>query len=137
MARLPSALRALAILVVLQALGGCAWSDHAPLVMKVPSPVSQATPCIAAGLGKEFQDAMPVVDRGEVLGGTQISVNAPRGGLLAFVTIEPLPDGGSAVTFYNGDLYWPKTQTDGVFPDVARDNWHRAEAAIRSCQPAA
>jgi hypothetical protein len=23
----------------------------------------------------------------------------------------------------------------GVFPDMARDNWHRADAAIKACVP--
>ena len=127
-----------AVIFIVQSVAGCAWVDRDPIRMKVAASAPEAAPCLAAALGKEFQDPAPVIDTGATLGGRTITVNAPRGGLLAFVTVDPLPDGGSDVAIYNGDLYWPKTQVSGVFPDVARDNWHRAEAAVRECQkPAA
>jgi len=61
---------------------------------------------------------------------TQISVEAPRGGLLAFVTIEPLPSGDSHVTIYNGDLYWPDAHQRRVPGLPARQlASHRARVA--------
>jgi hypothetical protein len=101
--------------------------------MKLPGTADQVTPCIAGSLGKEFQDTVPVVDRGNTPGAREITINAPRGGVLGFVTIEPIASGGSAVTYYDGKLYWPNRVTSGVFQDFARDNWHRAERAILNC----
>jgi len=121
------------VILSIQALSGCAWVDNEPIEMKVQGTTAQTTPCIAGNLSKEFQDALPVVDRGNTHDSTQISVEAPRGGLLAFVTIEPLPSGDSHVTIYNGDLYWPRRNTSGVFPDFLRDNWHRTERAVAAC----
>jgi hypothetical protein len=123
----------LAILLTLQGLAGCSWVNNEPMEFKVPGPTGQTTPCIASAMGKEFHDIIPVIGRGNVPGGTEITVEAPRGGLLAFVTVDPLPSGDSHVTVYQGNLYWPNHVTSGVFPDVARDNWHRAERAILQC----
>ncbi len=120
------------------AISGCSSSammSRPDIVMKIAPATPTATACVATGLSREFQDTIPAVET--VSGVNQISVTAPRGGLLAFVTVEPGPGGGSLVKFYNGDLYWPKTQVSGVFPDIARDNWHRAEKAISDCAKAA
>lgn len=124
---------ALLIMVLIQSLGGCAWEQNDPVAMKLPGNAAQVTPCIANNLGKEFQDGVPVVEHGNTPGSREISINAPRGGLLGFVTIEPIPSGGSAVTYYDGKLYWPNRTTSGVFQDFLRDNWHRAERAILDC----
>lgn len=128
----------IALSSVFIALAGCSSSEmnsRPAIVMKIAPATKTATPCVAEGLGREFQDTIPNV---ETFGGVDhISVNAPRGGLLAFVTVEPGPSGGSLVKFYDGDLYWPKAQISGVFPDIARDNWHRAEKAITACAKAA
>jgi hypothetical protein len=89
--------------------------------------------CLSASLANEFRGAMPdLLFFGPK---SEISLYAPRGGLIAFVTVEPHPNGKSLVKFYNGDLYWPTHQVSGVFPDIARDNWHRADSAIRACVP--
>jgi hypothetical protein len=133
MRRLCGAFQVLSIMVLIQSLSGCAWVENDPIVMKVPSSAEQATPCIAVSLGKEFQDSVPVVDHGIKPGSLDITVNAQRGGVLAFVTVEPIGPTASDVTFYNGLLYWPKREIGGVFPDLLRDNWHRAERAILSC----
>jgi hypothetical protein len=121
------------IFFAFQSLAGCAWIDNAPIEMKLPGRTAETYPCIAGNLGKEFRDAMPVVNRGNTAESVEIEVNAPRGGMLAFVTVDPLPSGDSHVTIYNGELYWPRRTTSGVFPDVARDNWHRAERAVLAC----
>ena len=90
-------------------------------------------PCMAQALATQFPGTEPDL---LVFGPkSEISVYAPRGGLVAFVTVEPHPNNKSVVKFYNGDLYWPTHQVSGVFPDMARDNWHRADAAIKSCVP--
>lgn len=126
----------LAILVLFQSVTGCQWVDTSdqPIAYKLAVPTEQATPCLAESLSREFQDTLPVVDRGNVPGGQEITVNATRGGMVAFLTVEPVNFGsGSKVTFYNGLLYWPRRNIGGVFPDVARDNWHRAERAILAC----
>ena len=120
---------------ILTACSSGAMMSRPDIVMKIAPATNTATACVADGLGREFQDTIPAIET--VRGVSQISVNAPRGGLLAFVTVEPGPGGGSLVKFYNGDLYWPKTQISGVFPDIARDNWHRAEKAITACAKAA
>ena len=138
MRRLQGATSALSIMLLIQFLTGCAWVENDPIEMKLAGPTGQITPCVAAGLSKEFRDTLPVVDRGNLPGSHEITVNAPRGGMLAFVTVDPIPTGGSQVTIYNGLLYWPRRDTGGVFPDVMRDNWHRAERAVLSCsKPAA
>jgi hypothetical protein len=126
------------VLTAFWALAACsstAMMAKPDIVMQIPAATNTATACVAQGFGREFQDTFPSVE--VVRDVSQISVNAPRGGLLAFVTVEPGPGGGSLVKFYNGDLYWPSTQTSGVFPDLARDNWHRAEKAITGCAKAA
>ena len=94
---------------------------------------AQVTPCIANNLGKEFQDGVPVIEHGNTPGSREITINAARGATVGFVTVEPIPSGGSSVTYYDGQLYWPNRVTSGVFPDFARDNWHRAERAILLC----
>ena len=121
------------LIPLIQGVSGCAWIDNAPIEMKLQGSTAQTTPCIAGNLSREFQDSLPVVDRGNTHDSTQITVQAPRGGLLAFLTIEPLPSGDSRVTIYNGDLYWPKRQVSGEIPDVLRDNWHRTERAVAQC----
>jgi hypothetical protein len=89
--------------------------------------------CLTGTLANEFRGAQPdLLFFGPK---SEISVYAPRGGLIAFVTVEPHPNNKAVVKFYNGDLYWPTHQVSGVFPDMARDNWHRADAAIRACVP--
>ena len=133
MQRRSGMVRTAAILLLIQGVTGCAWIDNEPIEMKLAGSTAQTTPCIAGSLGKEFRDTLPVVDRGNLPGSTEITVNAPRGGMLAFVKIDPLPSGDSQVTIYNGELYWPATNVSGVFPDVARDNWHRAQRAVLSC----
>jgi hypothetical protein len=120
-------------MISVQSLGGCAWVQNDPVAMKLPGNAAQVTPCIANNLGKEFHDGVPVVEHGNTPGSREIAINAPRGGMLGFVTIEPIPSGGSAVTYYDGKLYWPNRVTSGVFQDFARDNWHRAERAILDC----
>src|SRR3954471_4571316 len=123
----------LGIILVIQSLTGCAWVDNDPVAMKLPGTTQQVTPCVVAELGKEFRDGVPVVERGNTPNSAEITINAPRGAVLGFVTVEPIPSGGTAVTFYDGQLYWPNRTTSGVFPDSARDNWHRAERAILLC----
>jgi len=126
-------LGALPLMLLIQTLTGCSWLDNDPVAMKLAGTTDQVTPCVANSLGKEFQDTVPVVELGNTPGAREITVNAPRGGILGFVTLEPIPSGGTTVTYYDGHLYWPSRATSGVFPDVARDNWHRAERAIANC----
>jgi len=121
------------LILLIQGVSGCAWMDNEPIEMKLLGSTAQTTPCIASSLSREFQDTVPVVDRGNTHESTQITVQAPRGGLLAFLTIEPLPSGDSNVTIYNGDLYWPRRQVSGEIPDFLRDNWHRTERAVAAC----
>lgn len=116
-----------------QSLTGCAWVNNDPVAMKLPGTTTQVTPCLVNNLGKEFQDTVPVVEHGNTPGSREITINAPRGAMLGFITVEPIPSGGSAVTYYDGQLYWPSRVSSGVWPDVARDNWHRAERAIADC----
>ena len=123
----------LTFLLLLQALVGCAWVDNDPVAMKLPGGTAQVTPCVVNELGKEFRDGVPVVERGNTPNSAEITINAPRGGVLGFVTVEPIPSGGTAVTFFDGQLYWPNRVSSGVWPDVGRDNWHRAERAIIAC----
>lgn len=126
----------LPVVFLIQGLGGCAWVQNDPVAMKLPGTTAELTPCVANNLGKEFRDGVPVVEHGNTPGSREITINAPRGGTLGFVTLEPIPSGGTAVTYYDGKLYWPNRVTSGVFQDVARDNWHRAERAILQCNRA-
>jgi hypothetical protein len=121
------------LILLFQCLGGCSWIHNDPLAMKLPGTTAQVTPCIANNVGKEFQDGVPVIEHGNTPGSTEITINAPRGAMVGFITVEPIPSGGSSVTYYDGQLYWPNRTTSGVFPDFARDNWHRAERAILLC----
>jgi hypothetical protein len=123
----------LSVLLMIQGLAGCSWVNNEPMEFKLKGATAQTTPCIAAQMGKEFLDAVPVIGRGNTPGASEITLNAPRGAMLAFVTVDPLPSGDSHVTVYQGKLYWPNHVTSGVFPDVARDNWHRAEEAVMKC----
>lgn len=102
------------------------------IVMESAIPPATLAPCVAEKLGRQMRDTMPklVAYRGI----HEISVTSPRGDLLAFLTVEPNWSTGSVVSFYNGDLYWPDRTANGMFPDVARDNWHRAENAVLACQ---
>ena len=123
----------LCVLLLVRSLAGCAWVQNDPIAMKLPGTTAQVTPCSANNLGKEFQDGVPVIAHGNTPGSSEITINAARGAVVGFVTVEPIASGGSAVTYYDGKLYWPKRVTSGVFPDLARDNWHRAERAILLC----
>src|SRR5262249_38139172 len=100
--------------------------DQPPMVM---------AGCLDDSLATEFRGAYS--DSQQYGPRTEISLYAPRGGLIAFVTVEPHPNGKSLVKFYNGDLYWPTHQVNGVYPDMARDNWHRMEKALQTCAPIA
>ncbi len=53
--------------------------------------------------------------------------------MVGFITVEPIPSGGSSVTYYDGQFYYPNRVTNGTFPDFARYNWQRAERAILLC----
>lgn len=123
----------LGFLLLIQPLAACSWVHNDPLAMKLPGTTAQVTPCIANNLGKEFQDGVPVIEHGNTPGSREITINAARGATVGFVTVKPIPSGGSSVTYYDGQLYWPNRVTSGVFPDFARDNWHRAERAILLC----
>lgn len=116
-------------------LGGCTPTSlvaQPDIVMKSPVMPAVLAPCVAERLGQQMRDARPklVAYRGI----QEISISSPRGDLLAFMTVEPDWSTGSIVSFYNGDLYWPDHRVSGMFPDVARDNWHRAEYAVNACQ---
>ena len=98
------------------------------------------------GLGKQAEQHSKGRLIGELIqnaldeaGVTQIAVTLVlvSGRPLADLTVEDDWANGSIVSFYNGDLYWPDRTTSGMFPDVARDNWHRAENAVIACQPEA
>jgi hypothetical protein len=120
-------------ILLFQGLAGCSWILNDPVAMKLPGTTAQVTPCIANNLGKEFQDGVPVIEHGNTPGSSEITINAARGEMVGFVTVEPIPSGGSSVTYYDGQLYWPRRTINGVFPDFLRDNWHRAERAILLC----
>lgn len=128
----------IAILPILLLLGAGACTSTSLLAKpditaRIDQPPQVMAGCLASTLANEFRGAQPDL---LVFGPkSEISVYAPRGGLIAFVTIEPHPNNKSIVKFYNGDLYWPVDQVSGVFPDLARDNWHRGDAAIRACAP--
>jgi hypothetical protein len=123
-------------LLGLLGVAACTATEHiaAPdIVARIDQTTEPMANCLAQALANEFQGAAPdLLFFGRR---AEISVYAPRGGLIAFVTVEPHPNNKSIVKFYNGDLYWPTHQVSGVFPDMARDNWHRADAAIRACVP--
>lgn len=121
------------VMLLIQGLAGCAWINNDPIGMKLPGTTAQLTPCIANNLGKEFQDSVPVIEHGNTPGSREITINAARGDMLGFVTVEPIASGGSFITFYDGQLYWPNRMSSGLYPDYARDNWHRAERAILLC----
>jgi hypothetical protein len=103
------------------------------IVMKSVVPPHVLVPCVAYKLGQQFRDRRPTVDY--YRGVHEISIDSPRGEKLAFVTVESDYAGGSTISFWNGDLYWPNHITSGVWPDVMRDNWHRFEAAENACEP--
>jgi hypothetical protein len=117
-------------------LGACASTEmmaKPDITARLPQQPEGVANCLAQALANEFRGAAPdLLFFGPK---AEISVYAPRGGLIAFVTVEPYPNGKSLVKFYNGDLYWPTHQVSGVFPDMARDNWHRADNAIKACAP--
>ena len=127
--------RPLALLTVSAlSLGACmpaARVAEPTLTMKVGAAVEPAAQCISSGLAAELRDPHPRVDyyRNQA----EITINAPRGGVLAFLTVQPDVYKGSVVKFYNGELYWPNHEVSGVYPDTMRDNWHRVERAIQSC----
>ena len=124
----------LTVTLLIQGLAGCAWVNNDPVAMKMAGTTTQVTPCLVSNLGKEFRDGVPVVEHGNTPGSREITINAPRGAALGFLTVEPIPSGGSSVTYYDGQLYWPNRMTSGLFPDYLRDNWHRAERAILQCE---
>ncbi|MET1027922.1 MAG: hypothetical protein ABWY00_12185 [Dongiaceae bacterium] len=142
---LPAACRATGkALVIAAAAGLCALPAgcmpaqrvaEPTLVMKVGSDYQPAAQCISTGLGIEFRDKHPRLDFYRST--AEITIEAPRGGVLAFVTVEPDVYKGSVVRFYNGDLYWPDHEVSGVYPDIARDNWHRVERAVQNCDKVA
>jgi hypothetical protein len=126
------------VLLSLLLLGGCMPASKVAeptLTMKVASDVQPAAQCISTGLGLEMRDKHPRLDfyRNQA----EITIEAPRGGVLAFVTVEPDVYKGSVVKFYNGDLYWPRHDVSGAYPDLARDNWHRVERAVHNCDKGA
>jgi hypothetical protein len=117
-------------------LAACTSTEHLAkpdITARVDQAPEAMANCMAQALANEFRGAAPdLLFFGPK---AEISLYAPRGGLIAFVTVEPHPNNKSLVKFYNGDLYWPTHQVSGVFPDMARDNWHRADAAIKACVP--
>ena len=118
------------------ALGACTPTvkvAEPDIVMKSAVPPHVLVPCVAYKLGQQFRDRRPTVDY--YRGVHEITIDSPRGEKLAFVTVESDYAGGSTVSFWNGDLYWPDHITSGVWPDVMRDNWHRFEAAENACEP--
>lgn len=118
------------------ALGACTPTSKVAepdIVMKSAVIPQVLTPCLATRLGQQFRDHRPSVDY--YRGIHEISIDSPRGEKLAFVTVESDRAGGSVVSFWNGDLYWPDHTVSGVWPDVMRDNWHRFENAENACQP--
>jgi hypothetical protein len=125
-------------LLLLLATGACTSTDilaKPDITARLDQTPDVMANCLAGTLANEFRGTQPdLLFFGPK---AEISVYAPRGGLVAFVTVEPHPNNKALVKFYNGDLYWPTHQVSGVFPDMARDNWHRGDAAIRACAPMA
>jgi hypothetical protein len=118
------------------ALGACTPTSKVAepdIVMKSAVIPQVLAPCLAYKLGQQFRDHRPSVDY--YRGVHEIAIDSPRGEKLAFVTVESDRAGGSVVSFWNGDLYWPDHTVSGVWPDVMRDNWHRFENAENACQP--
>ena len=125
----------LALPAFLVGLAGCTPTSLVAtpdIVMESAIPPATLAPCVTERLAQNMRDTRPklVAYRGI----QEISITSPRGDLLAFLTVEPDWYTGSIVSFYNGDLYWPDRTTSGMFPDIARDNWHRAENAVLACQ---
>jgi hypothetical protein len=123
-------------LAVALALGACTPTSKVAepdIVMKSAVIPQVLAPCLAYKLGQQFRDHRPSVDY--YRGVHEIAIDSPRGEKLAFVTVESDRAGGSVVSFWNGDLYWPDHTVSGVWPDVMRDNWHRFENAENACQP--
>jgi hypothetical protein len=128
----PALLAALAALTI----GACTPTSKVAepdIVMKSAVPPQVLVPCVATKLGQQFRDRRPTVDY--YRGVHEITIDSQRGEKLAFVTVESDYAGGSTISFWNGDLYWPNHITSGVWPDVMRDNWHRFEAAENACEP--
>jgi hypothetical protein len=128
----PALLAALAAL----SIGACTPTSKVAepdIVMKSAVPPQVLVPCVTTQLGRQFRDRRPTVDY--YRGVHEITIGSQRGEKLAFVTIESDYAGGSTISFWNGDLYWPNHITSGVWPDVMRDNWHRFEAAENACEP--
>jgi hypothetical protein len=122
---------------LLAILCGCTPTERVAepdLIMKSALSAEAMAPCLARQLGRQFGDSSPDLKR--VPAGYEIAVSAPRGALLGYATVEPREGQGSSVRFYNGDLYWHDRQTSGFYPDIARDNWHRAERAFDACDEA-
>ena len=118
-------------------LSGCVPTERVAqpdLILKSSLPPDAMAPCLARQLGRQFGDREPDIKL--VADHYEIEINAPRGNLIGFVTVEAREELGSRIYFYNGDLYWPDRQTSGVYPDIARDNWHRAERAFDACEGA-
>jgi hypothetical protein len=117
-------------------LAGCTSTEllaKPDLTARIDQPPMIMSGCLNEALATQFPGAMP--DLQQFGPKSEISLYAPRGGLVAFITVEPHPNGKSLVKFYNGDLYWPEHQVNGLFPDMARDNWHRVEKALQVCAP--
>ncbi len=121
--------------LALASMGACTPTSRVAepdLVMKSALSPDMLAPCIADMLGRVFGDHNPSIERQP--GAYYIAFNAPRGALLGLATIEERGQGaGSTMLFYNGDLYWPDHRASGFYPDIARDNWHRAERAFDAC----
>lgn len=131
-------MRSALIIALLLALSACTPTSRVAqpdLIMKSAQLPADLTPCLAGQLGREFGDANPRVLKTRQ--GFDISIEAPRGGLLGYVNVLEGDGVGSVVKFYSGDLYWPDNEVSGVYPDIARDNWHRAERAMQTCNQAA
>jgi len=116
------------------ALSGCMPTERVALpdlVMKSAVPADVLAPCLAMQLGRAFGDQNPDVELGNE--GYEIAINAPRGALLGFATVEPRGASGSRVFFYDGDRYSPDHEESGEYPDWGRANTDRAEAAFNAC----
>jgi hypothetical protein len=117
-------------------LAGCTSTEllsKPDITARIDQPPMVMSGCLSEQLAVQFPGTYP--DLQQFGPNAEISLYAPRGGLIAFVTVEPHPNGKSLVKYYNGDLYWPTHQASGVYPDMMRDNWHRVEAALRACAP--
>ncbi|WP_374373400.1 hypothetical protein [Dongia sp.] len=123
----------LAAALILGACTSTALLAKPDVTARIDQPPMVMSGCMNEALATEFPGTYP--DLQQFGPKSEISLYAPRGGLIAFITVEPHPNGKSLVKFYNGDLYWPEHQVSGVFPDMARDNWHRVERALQACAP--